>query len=215
MTKVRLELAGQKFWFWTVNDFAGMSLRGHSTWYCTCVCGAKDIIVGSRLKNGYAKSCGCKTSELISIEHTTHGMAKTPLHKIWLGMKNRCYNKNTVSYKHYGARGIKVCDEWVTNFETFYNDMIETYENGLTIERKEVNKDYSKNNCIWIPKADQSRNRTNTIWVATEKGLMTVAEAAKEAEVSWFCMYNRHLRNCPIDKILAGPHKAGRSFTNG
>lgn len=142
-------------------------------------------------------------------------MAKTPLHKIWLGMKNRCYNKNTVSYRNYGGRGIKVCERWVESFENFHADMIATYKVGLTIERKEVNEDYSPDNCIWIPKDQQSRNRTNTIWVTTQWGVMTVTEAAKLAGVSWFCMYNRHLRNCPIEKMLVGANKAGRSFTNG
>lgn len=214
MTRTRLELAGQDFWSWHVESFAGMSSRGHTSWNCTCECGYEQIIEGSRLKNGYTKSCGCKVAEISRIRETTHGMAKTPLHKIWLGMKNRCYNSNTISYRNYGGRGIKLCERWVNSFENFYSDMSETYKFGLTIERKEVDKDYSPDNCTWIPKAEQSRNRTNTIWVDTEKGLMTVAEAAKVAGVSWFCMYSRHLRKCPINKILSGPNKAGRSFTN-
>jgi hypothetical protein len=209
----RLNLIGQKFWFWTVESFAGISKNGHSQWNCICECGKRQIVTGWNLKASYSKSCGCKTSEIIAASSTTHGMAKTPLHKIWLGIKNRCYNKNTVSYKNYGGRGIKVCDRWL-DFENFFWDMQPTYKIGLTIERKDVNKNYEKENCIWIPKKDQSRNRTNTIWVTTELGIMTVTESAEKAEVSWFCMYNRHLRNCPIDKILAGPHKAGRSFTN-
>lgn len=43
---------------------------------------------------------------------------------------------------------------------------------------------------------------------------MTVTEAAKEAGVSWYCIYNRYVRKCPIEKMLLGPNKAGRSFTN-
>ncbi len=211
----RLELSGQKFWFWTVISFSNVSNNGHSQWNCVCVCGKEQVVTGWNLKAGYSKSCGCKTSELIVNSITTHGMAKTPLHSVWLGIKNRCTNKNSASYKNYGGRGIKVCDRWLSSFENFYEDMSATYKTGLTIERKDVNKDYCKDNCIWIPRKEQSRNRTNTIWVNTSKGMMTVTEAAKEAGVSWFCMYNRHLRKCPIEKILAPANKAGRSFTNG
>lgn len=210
----RLDLAGKKFWFWTVKNFNGVTANGHSQWLCVCECGTEKLVTGWNLKAGHAKSCGCKTSEIIKISSTTHGLAKSPLHKIWLGMKTRCYNKNTASYVNYGARGIKVCDEWLNSFETFYKDMSDDFSLGLTIERKDVNKNYSKDNCKWIPKAEQSKNRTNTIWINTEKGKMTITEAAKYAGVSWYCIYNRYVRKCPIEKMLLGPNKAGRSFTN-
>lgn len=63
MTRIRLELAGQDFWSWHVESFAGMSARGHTLWNCTCECGYEQAIEGSRLKNGYTKSCGCKVAE--------------------------------------------------------------------------------------------------------------------------------------------------------
>lgn len=209
----RLELSGQKFWFWTVKNFHGISSNGHSQWNCVCDCGKEQVVTGWNLKAGYAKSCGCKTLEFIIKSSTTHGKAKTPLHNIWLGIKNRCYNKNSVSYKNYGGRGIRLSDSWL-NFENFYNDMAPTYQMGLTIERDKVDEGYSKENCSWIPRNRQSRNRTNTIWLETEKGLMTITEAAKEAGVSWFCMYNRYLKNCPKEKLLLPSGKAGRNFTN-
>jgi len=215
MSKVKLELKGLKFNSWKVLCEAEGRLRGCIGWHCVCDCGTKRIVAGSHLKSGHSKSCGCVRNYNTKIRETTHGMTQTPLHKIWLGMKNRCYNKNTISYRSYGERGIKVCDRWLNSFENFFEDMSSTYKKGLTIERKDVDKDYSPENCCWIPKSEQSRNRTNTIWVTTELGTMTVSEAAKIAKVSWFCIYNRHLRNCPIDKLLLPSNKAGRSFTNG
>lgn len=53
-----------------------------------------------------------------------HGLSNTRLHRIWSHMKNRCYNKNSEKYKNYGARGIKVCDEWLSDFVVFYNWVI-------------------------------------------------------------------------------------------
>lgn len=210
----RLELTGLTFWYWTVEKFSNISEKGFTLWDCDCVCGNKGKVSGYNLKSGHSKSCGCLAIERGKEANITHGMAKTPLHKIWLGIKQRCYNANSASYKNYGGRGIKLSEEWL-DFQKFYADMIWTYKTGLTIERLDVNKNYCKENCAWISKIDQSRNRTNTIWVTTEKGIMTVTEAAKLAGVSWFCMYNRHLRNCSIDKILLPANQAGRSFTNG
>ena len=215
MSKVKLELTGLKFNSWQVLCEADGRIRGCVSWHCICDCGTKRIVRGSYLKSGHSKSCGCVGAKETKIRETTHGMTQTPLHKIWLGMKNRCYNKNTVSYRSYGERGIKVCERWLNSFETFYADMSPNYKLGLTIERKDVSKDYSPENCCWIPKSEQSRNRTNTIWVTTELGIMTVSEAAKIPGTSWFCMYHRHLRNCPIEKLLLPPNKVGRSFTNG
>ena len=48
--------------------------------------------------------------------NTKHGLYKHPLYKIWLGMKRRCYNSKNDSYKYYGARGVRVCSEWKSNF---------------------------------------------------------------------------------------------------
>lgn len=215
MSKIKLELKGLKFNSWTVIGEAEKRINGCVAWHCICDCGTKRIVRGSYLKSEHSKSCGCVGAKETKIRETTHGMTQTPLHKIWLGIKNRCYNKNTVSYRSYGGRGIKVCERWLNSFENFLEDMSPNYKLGLTIERKDVNKDYSPENCCWIPKSEQSRNRTNTIWVTTELGVMTVSEAAKIAGTSWFCMYNRHLRNCPTEKLLLPPNKAGRSFTNG
>lgn len=87
-----------------------------------------------------------------------------------------------------------------------------SYTSGYTIERKNVNGPYNKDNCIWITKKLQSRNRRSTIWIETEKGTLTITEAAKLANVSWYCMYNRFIRNCPKEKLLFPAYKVGRNL---
>lgn len=208
----KAQLTGSKFSRWFVQSENGRK-NGSVAWLCVCDCGKIGSVTSWQLTSGHSKSCGCLNAEETRKRETTHGLTQTPLHKVWLGMKNRCYNKNTVSYRNYGGRGIKVCDRWLNSFENFLWDMSINYKKGLTLERVDVNKNYSPDNCAWIPRSEQSRNRTNTIWVNTPQGKMTVTEASKAAGISWFAMYNRHLRNCPIDKILSGKLQAGRSFT--
>lgn len=76
----------------------------------------------------------------------------------WYGMKRRCYDPLNNGYKYYGGRGIIIHADW-HDFETFFNDMYENYEIGLSIERIDVDGNYEKSNCTWIPRGEQWKNR--------------------------------------------------------
>ncbi len=95
-------------------------------------------------------------------------------------MRQRIFNKNTKSYKHYGGRGINICEEW-NSFENFKNwALANGYEESLTLERKKVNEDYCPENCTWISHADQQKNRTNNInvtaWGETKVALNWISD---------------------------------------
>lgn len=86
-----------------------------------------------------------------------------PLYRCWLGINRRCYNKNDASYKNYGGRGIFMCNEWRGNFPAFMDWAINNgWEEGLTIERKNVDDGYSPQNCTWATRKEQSRNKRNS-----------------------------------------------------
>lgn len=91
----------------------------------------------------------------------THGMSKTKIYALWNSMNMRCTKPSQWAYKHYGGRGIKVCDRWKT-FENFYEDMGKNYKPGLSIERIDVNGNYEPSNCCWVTRKEQMRNRTDT-----------------------------------------------------
>lgn len=93
-----------------------------------------------------------------------HGKKNTRLYRIWKVMKGRCYNKNHIKYPNYGARGIKVCDEWIHDFMAFYNwAMNNGYNDTLTIDRMDVNGDYTPSNCRWANAKQQMRNTTRNV----------------------------------------------------
>ena len=95
-------------------------------------------------------------------------------------MKQRCYNKNAPNYDNYGGRGIKICDEWLRNSKNFYIWAEHNgYRDDLSIDRIDVNGDYSPSNCRWATPKQQSNNRRNNIKVNLLNKTMTISEWAE------------------------------------
>src|SRR5579859_2385875 len=104
------------------------------------------------VKNGHKKSCSC-------LQPIQHGLSNTFEHRVWKGMKTRCYNKNHKDYKFYGNRGVCICKEWLNDFQQFYNDMGPAPSKKHSIHRKHDSLVYSKENCIWTDQKTQCRER--------------------------------------------------------
>lgn len=122
-------------------------------WTCECECGSVRNFNGTDLRGGKIKSCGC-------YRVSKHGCTGTRLYNIWKGMKARCYIKSAKSFKDYGGRGIKLCDEWINDFLKFKEwSLLNNYNDQLSIERINNNGNYEPNNCKWIPLKEQSKNR--------------------------------------------------------
>lgn len=82
------------------------------------------------------------------------------LNLVWHHIQERCYNIKCKDYYNYGKRGIKVCDEWLKSFENFYIwAIINGYEEGLTLDRIDVNEGYYPENCRWVDRIKQNINR--------------------------------------------------------
>ncbi len=139
----------------------------------------------------------------------THGMRHTRIYRSWNAMKDRCLNFNNKYYKHYGGRGIKVCDKWL-KFEGFYEDMRDEYDDNLTIERIDVNGNYCKENCTWIPLNKQSQNRRKHLIVKYKGKSRKVCELAKELDINYHTLYYRlFIYNIPIE-IAINPYRLHR-----
>lgn len=110
---------------------------------CDCGSEPKTYLINS-VRNGHTYSCGCLNVE----NKTTHGMHDTRQYQCWADMKTRCDSKSNKFYSYYGGRGISYCDKWKT-FEGFWEDMQDGYSDDLTINRRDNDGNYNKDNCVW------------------------------------------------------------------
>lgn len=130
-------------------------------WWCVCRCGVIKRIDERSLTRGLTKSCGCIKADLLRSydkKLTTHGKSKTREYHIWANIKERCLNPNNSRYMDYGGRGITVSDSWMT-FNNFIADMGDRPTPKHSIDRKNNDQGYSKENCKWSTKSEQAFNR--------------------------------------------------------
>ncbi len=166
------DLKSRKINEWTVLERAPNRFGHRAYWKCQCSCGHISEIASQTLLNETSKRCltcirKIHIRRIIKLG-TTHGFCrnnKKPLeYHIWNSIKNRCYNKNMKGYPNYGGRGITMSEDWKNSFISFFNDMGPKPFKDASIERKDTDGIYSKENCIWLKRSLQGKNtRRNPI----------------------------------------------------
>lgn len=207
---------GQKFGRLTVIGFKQTKSGKYNAfgWECKCDCGNTIFIARPRnVKCGQTRSCGCIKREIDKVRlgesRRTHGKSKTRLYGIWSKMKERCDNENTPAYHNYGGRGVKVCEEWHDNFQAFYDwAIVNGYDDTLTIERKDNNKGYSPDNCCWITREEQARNKRNIQYVLIDGEKLPLKTACEKLGLPYKAVHLRVARyGMSIDEAIRKPFK--------
>lgn len=139
-----------------------------------------------------------------------HGKTNTRQWLIWRNLKRRCSNPKDAAYKDYGGRGIVYGEKW-ESFVGFWEDMGSTYKDHLTIERIDVNGNYCKENCAWIPFKDQFLNKRKTIRIEFEGKSISLGELSKKFDINYHTLYNRiFVYGIPLEKAIKS-----KSFQHG
>lgn len=144
-------------------------------------------------------------------------MKNHPLYTRYSGMLSRCYNPNTDSYPHYGARGIKVCDRWRNNFWDYVDDLYDMgYDSSIpgsqiSLDRIDNDGDYSPENCRLVSPYIQANNRSNSVHLTNPLTgeTHTVAEWARICGISYASMYERY------EKYKSGIYNIDDTFKIG
>lgn len=158
------DLSGQKFGWLTVHGQNGRTERSQVVWKCQCVCGAITDVITARLRNGASKSCGCRMPEMVSHAKMQHGQSRSRLgapqtgaYSSWASMHHRCKSDVPKTRRVYKDRGITICERWYS-FDNFYADM-GARPAGKTIDRKDNDLGYFKDNCRWATPLEQRLNQ--------------------------------------------------------
>ena len=158
------DLTGMAFGRLTVLWDAGPplcdSIEKTRQWMCRCTCGTEMIVPSGRLVTGNTASCGC-----LFVERRARrgGKSLSPELQAWRSMIRRCCKENDISYRHYGGRGIEVCDRWLgpDGHLHFLKDMGPKPSRHYTIDRIDNEQGYARTNCRWATFYQQSRNKRN------------------------------------------------------
>ena len=155
------DISGSKIGRLEVVSFSRVE-KEKSLFLCRCDCGTEKELRGATLLSGLVQSCGClrreKARELGLRE--THGRSGTRLCRIYASMMARCYNQNHKFYRHYGGRGVRICDEWLNSKEEFFQWAIASgYKDDLVIDRRDNDLSYCAENCRWITNREKSEQQ--------------------------------------------------------
>lgn len=205
----RENIIGKKYGSLTVLSDAGFRCFGKNNvkkplWNCRCDCGNKTTATGESLRTGNKQSCGCLKKKAQLKSHFIHGMTmggnRIREYRIWSNMKNRCSNPKSNRFHIYGGRGISVCKRWM-KFENFFNDMGECPK-GMSLERKDRNKNYEPENCKWATIFEQANNTSKNRFLYFNGQSLTVAQWARKVLLPYGCISERLKRGWSVEKTL-------------
>lgn len=169
-TALRNEFVGRAFGRLRVVDVLQNGGGTARLLQCVCTCGMLCAAAAHQLRSGDKRSCGCLKRSVLGDSTRTHGRANSwktgyadRTYGIWQAMWDRCTNSNRKDWHCYGGKGVTVCERW-SSFEAFVEDMGEAPA-GLTLDRLENTAGYSKENCQWATRAEQSRNTSRVVWI--------------------------------------------------
>ena len=154
----------------------------HTYWFCKCICGKTRVLQSYQLTSGKVTSCGCMNTRT---QKSSIIFPNKRMYSVYSSMIARCHNPKSSSYKSYGAKGIKVCDEWKNSFESFLRwSLNHGYNDSLSIDRIDNSKGYNPENCRWIPLPEQHINKTNNVFYTHNNETHTMTEWCRMLDFS-------------------------------
>lgn len=157
----------------------------HRAFICECDCGNTTTIEPTFWEQGIVKSCGCLSYSL-KLEHSKE---LDRLRRIYNGMMQRCYNPKSTAYKHYGGRGISICQEWHDRDNFIDWALKNNYSEDLTIDRIDVNGNYEPSNCRWADWKTQANNRRKPECRRKRKLKTCILNGIEKPIVEWYEIY--------------------------
>jgi hypothetical protein len=189
------DLTGQTFGRLFVESRGPNTKHSATRYWVLCTCGSRKLVRAEKLTGGRTRSCGCLNREEASRRNGTHRQRNTPEYTIWASMKQRCSNPKNKRFKHYGGRGITVCQQWQDSFEAFLADVGPRPGPEYSLDRfPNPNGHYEPGNVRWATKSQQARNTRNRILVSYKGTTMDLASAAEMEGMPYHMAWERYQR---------------------
>ena len=202
------DLTGQRFNKLVVIGIVPINERKYSPnrYRCRCDCGNTVDTSGHKLKSGHTKSCGCMKTERIGQLNRKYKETNKHLYGVYKAMVNRCVNEKDPAYHNYGGRGIKVCEEWLNDYDKFAEwalssgYVLDAPQGLYTLDRKDNNKDYSPDNCRWVTIQEQQNNKRTCRFFEYGGETHSIADWARKWGYDYKYLYHRLIdRQLPIE----------------
>ncbi|MGI9492123.1 MAG: hypothetical protein ACR2QF_06975 [Geminicoccaceae bacterium] len=197
--RTQIDITGQRFERWSALAKSEIKNR-HGLWLCECDCGTRKTVSLYKLIHGRSKSCGCLRDEIAKSQQTIHGLSESGTWNSWVSMKKRCKNTKHKSWKDYGGRGISFCDRW-NSFELFLKDMGERPE-GHSIERIDVNGNYTPENCVWLINENQAQNKRNSKLIRYKTEVKCIGSWERQLGFKKGVLRQRLARGWPLERAF-------------
>lgn len=203
---VKKDMIGKRFGRLTVlEEIDQKNSRGLTCYVCKCDCGNIVNVCGRDMTREHTLSCGCLHKKIMQKRFLKHGGHGTRLYSIWRGMSTRCNIKNTDYYKHYGGKGVKICDEW-KDFSVFRDwALANGYADNLTLDRIDFNGNYCPENCRWLTIKEQSNNRSSNHCITYKGMTKTISQWAEYFGLSYSAMSARVYNGWSMERIEYTP----------
>lgn len=198
---------GKQYGDWTV--IALDHVGAGAFWRCRCKCGRESVVRGTALRNGHSPRCAdCARHE--RHKPARHGHARTGKvsaeYRTWQQMIQRCTNQKTKAYRDYGARGVSVCERWLS-FANFINDMGHKPTPSHTIERNNTNGNYEPGNCRWATRLEQGANTRKNRVITINGETLILAEWLRRIGITHGTFRSRMVRGMSLEAALTTPKK--------
>ena len=164
--------------------------------YTLCECGNKQWLNAYSVIKGAAISCGCFREIQLKLKCTKYISKDKRLYSIWREMKNRCYNEKRKDYKYYGFKGVKICEDWINDFNNFQAWALKNgYREKLTLDRIDASGNYEPENCRWVDMKIQNRNKSNNIKVLYKGETKTLKEWSEVLNINYGTLKDRYKKH--------------------
>ena len=204
MWQTRKEMSGLRFGQLTVIEYSE-TRNGQAYWLCKCDCGNKIVARANHLRTGNIKSCGCLRGK-VNANRSKHGLSYSRIYNTYYGMVKRCNLPSNASFSRYGGRGIKICDEWLDKSNGFNNflewALSHGYSETLTLDRIDVNGNYSPENCRWVTPKVQANNRSSNVIIEYNSESHTMSEWAEITGISQQAIASRLRKGWSVQRTL-------------